>query len=674
MKPLLFVFSLLLLNACSLQSSTYVEPFRPQFHFSPQQNWLNDPNGMFYYQGEYHLFYQYHPYGNNWGPMYWGHAVSQDLVHWQELPIALAPDEKGMIFSGSAVVDWHNTSGFGSAENPPIVAMFTYHDQALASNNVIAHQSQAIAYSLDKGRTWTKYTGNPVIANPGMLDFRDPKVVWDDEHQQWVMVLAQKDHIGFYTSPNLKDWQHVSDFGQEHGVHGGVWECPDLIKLKIDGSDNYRYALLVSINPGGPNGGSATQYFVGDWNGQAFILDAEQATTLAVKPAVFPAGELIEGFEQGFTQWTVSGEAFLDTPTKGNHKGQWPVSGFVGDYLANSFSAGDLPQGQLLSAPFNIANNYINFYVAGGYEPDKVAVQLLIDGEVMRQAGGLHTNNFIVHSWSVTDLLGKTAQLRILDLSSGPWGFIMVDEITQSEKPAENAQEQALWLDWGTDNYAGVTFANTTEVSSNPIFMGWMSNWDYARDLPTQPWRGAMTLPRELGLLETNQGLRVTSKPVAQLEQLVSEARPFSIAAAKDTTVSLPTTQGAKITLGFTHPNEAAFTLVFKNNTEQLILEYNALEQSVTLDRSAAGLAIANEKFNPIIKMPLTTKLSSGAAEIWLDTSAIEVFIGEGEYVLTSQVFPTSAYSELVVINSSLQSSLSLSVQTVDSIWQKHTH
>lgn len=254
----------------------YKEKYRPQFHFSPEEKWMNDPNGMVYFEGEYHLFYQYYPDSTVWGPMHWGHAVSTDLVHWEHLPIALYPDSLGYIFSGSAVYDSLNTSSLGTKENPPLIAIYTYHDPILEKQGSDVYQTQGIAYSTDKGRTWTKYKDNPVLKNPGIKDFRDPKVRWHEPSGKWIMSLAVKDHISFYSSPNLIDWNKESDFGHDLGAHGGVWECPDLFPLDYDG--HKKWVFLVSINPGGPYGGSATQYFVGDFDGKTFTTD--QKTTL----------------------------------------------------------------------------------------------------------------------------------------------------------------------------------------------------------------------------------------------------------------------------------------------------------------------------------------------------------------------------------------------------------
>ena len=229
---------------------------------------MNDPNGMVFHKGVYHLFYQYYPDSTVWGPMHWGHATTTDLVHWENHPIALYPDSLGYIFSGSAVVDEKNSSGFGKEGQIPLVAIFTHHNPKAEKESPLTVENQSIAFSLDDGNTWTKYEGNPVLKNPGIRDFRDPKVFWHEPGKKWIMTLAASDQIIFYSSPNLKTWTKESEFGKEFGAHGGVWECPDLFPLEYKGETIW--VLIVNINPGGPNGGSATQYFTGQFDGKTF--------------------------------------------------------------------------------------------------------------------------------------------------------------------------------------------------------------------------------------------------------------------------------------------------------------------------------------------------------------------------------------------------------------------
>lgn len=255
------------------------EQYRPQYHFTPKKGWMNDPNGLVYYAGEYHLFYQHYPNANVWGPMHWAHAISKDLIHWQDLPIALYPDSLGYIFSGSAVVDENNTAGFQTGTEKTIVAIFTYHNMEFEKQGRGDREYQGIAYSNDKGRTWTKYSGNPVIKNKGDVDFRDPKVFWHVPSKRWCMTLAVGDHVEIFNSPDLKNWTYQSSFGQHEGSHGGVWECPDLFTIKAN-DGKQKWVLVQNIGRGALNGGSGVQYFVGDFDGKKFTNDNKPETIL----------------------------------------------------------------------------------------------------------------------------------------------------------------------------------------------------------------------------------------------------------------------------------------------------------------------------------------------------------------------------------------------------------
>jgi sucrose-6-phosphate hydrolase SacC (GH32 family) len=257
--------------------SAYDQPFRPQFHFSPREHWTNDPNGLVYFDGEYHLFFQYNPFGDEWGHMSWGHAVSTDLLHWTELPVALKEENGVMIFTGSAVVDSRNSSGFCLNGKPCIVAVYTGHTPPNGSRPAL--QTQNLAYSNDRGRTWTKYRDNPVL-DLHISDFRDPKVFWFERTQRWIMAVSlPNDHkVRFYESANLKDWSHLSDFGPA-GAIAGQWECPEFFQLPVE-KDRMRWVLKVGLNPGGRLGGSGEQYFVGDFDGKQFRNDNPPSTTL----------------------------------------------------------------------------------------------------------------------------------------------------------------------------------------------------------------------------------------------------------------------------------------------------------------------------------------------------------------------------------------------------------
>ncbi len=249
------------------------EKYRPQIHFTPEKNWVNDPNGMVFYNGTYHLFFQHSPDTTVWSNMSWGHATSKDLVKWDRKPIAIYPDSLGLIFSGSAVVDKNNTSGLGKNGIIPLVAMYTSHDMVKEKAGAIDVETQSLAYSLDEGKTWIKYENNPVLKNPGVRDFRDPKIIWHESSKKWIAAIAAQDQISFYASSNLLDWVKLSDFGKTEGAHGGVWECPDLFPMEYN--NKTYWVLLVNLNPGGPNKGSATQYFIGDFDGKAFKTNSK---------------------------------------------------------------------------------------------------------------------------------------------------------------------------------------------------------------------------------------------------------------------------------------------------------------------------------------------------------------------------------------------------------------
>lgn len=447
------------------------EQYRPDYHFTPAKGWMNDPNGMFYLDGEYHLFFQYYPDSTVWGPMHWGHAVSTDLVNWEELPIALYPDSLGYIFSGSAVVDSDNTSGLGTAENPPIVAIFTYHNMAGEKSGAADFQSQGIAFSLDKGRTWAKYEGNPVLPNQGVRDFRDPKVnqiQLSDGSKSWVMTLAAQDRVQFYKSSDLKDWSLLGEFGQGIGAHGGVWECPDLISLTSP-SGEQKWVLISSINPGGPQKGSAAQYFIGD-------------------------------FKDGI------------------------------------------------------------------FTPDDTMIR---------------------------------------------------------------------WLDYGPDNYAGVTWSNVPKEQNRTLFIGWMSNWLYAQVVPTQTWRSAMTLSRELSLFDVDGTLLVKSAPVNELETLRKE--PIEV----NEQSNLPS-QAVEILAELDGSDSFSLTISNELGEQISITKEFGL---VSIDRSKAGKSNFQEDFAAMHSAPMSWKAEE--IRIFLDANSVELFVNGGELVMTSLVFPNSPWKKI---------------------------
>jgi fructan beta-fructosidase len=439
---------------------------------------MNDPNGMVYFNETYHLFYQYYPDSTVWGPMHWGHATSRDLFHWQDQPVALYPDSLGYIFSGSVVVDRNNSSGFAKAGETPLVAIFTHHDPngEKAGRNDFQHQS--IAYSLDEGRTWTKYKYNPVLRNPGIRDFRDPKVMWHDASKKWIMTLATLDRITFYSSPDLKTWAKESEFGKDVGAHGGVWECPDLFPMNQDGKQIW--VLLVSINPGGPNGGSATQYFTGQFDGHDFL-------------------------------------------------------------------------------------------------PEGTATR---------------------------------------------------------------------WLDFGPDDYAGVTWSNTGD---RKLFLGWMSNWQYANLVPTQRWRSAMTLPRDLSLKNIGTDYYVCSKPAAELK--IAESAPLEWQNSSSTDFVLRTkeeTLSGPARLDMTSDEMREFSIELSNSLgEKILIGFDPKNNHYYIDRTGSGKTDFESGFAKKAVAPRLTPEKKFTLSLVIDDASVELFADEGLTVMTAVFFPHENYNRI---------------------------
>jgi fructan beta-fructosidase len=633
----------------------YQEPHRPQFHFTPPAMWMNDPNGMVYYQGEYHLFYQHYPDSTVWGPMHWGHAVSRDIVHWEHLPIALFPDTLGMIFSGSAVIDTQNTSGFGTQENPPMVAIFTYHHMEGERAGRDDFQTQGIAFSLDKGRSWTKYEGNPVLANSGIKDFRDPKVMWHEEAGKWIMSLAVYDHIRFYSSANLKDWQLESSFGEGVGAHGGVWECPDLFKLPVNETNEEKWVLLVSINPGGPNGGSATQYFIGDFDGRQFRLDPRFEERLAGE-SIIPAGEILTDFEDpGYGDWQLRGAAFGTGPAEGAFFGQDRVNNYVGKRIANSFKKEKGATGTLTSPFFTIEHNYINLMVGGQQNADTTAVRLLVNGEVLRSETGNDSESLEWVSWNVEELKGREAKIEIIDHSTESLGHILVDHIVFSEEPVNRLKKDGIFIDYGTDNYAGVTWANIPEEDGRRLFMGWMSNWDYGQVVPTETWRSAMTVARSLSLENTIDGLRLVSRPVQELQDLYKTSFTFGKKEIENRwTLSeeVPFTSATyELKLGLQAAEQAeGFSIELSNKRGQkLLIGYDADRKQYFIDRTEAGSS-QHQFSSDFAGIHYAPRLAAGNTFdllLLVDVASVELFADGGKTVMTAIFFPDEEFTRI---------------------------
>lgn len=426
------------------------EKYRPLYHHTPKRGWMNDPNGMFYKDGVWNLYYQYNPYGSMWGNMHWGHSTSTDLIHWKDEGVALAPDVWGTMFSGSCVVT-----------DQRVVAFYTASRPTPFGGDV---QAQCLAFSTDGGKTFSKYEENPVLTSEAK-DFRDPNVFWHEGTKRWIMILAVGQEMQIFSSPDLKAWKYESSFGKEYGNHGGVWECPDLFELNGKNAEDNKWVLLCNINPGGPFGGSATQYFIGDFDGHRFTCES--------KPKV----------------------------TK--------------------------------------------------------------------------------------------------------------------------------WLDYGKDHYATVSFYNAPD--NRRVVLAWMSNWQYANQVPTMQFRSANSIPRDLGLFTFGDETYVSVKPSKEMLTMrgarakkPTEACEIVIDMKKQTEIVLSNARG-----------------------EQVVMVYDAQKQIFTMDRTKSGNTGFSEEFPCVTEAPTYGTVKQ--LRIFIDNCSIEAFDAEGKMAMTNLVFPSEPYTIIKV-------------------------
>ena len=452
------------------------ETYRPVYHHTPVYGWMNDPNGMFYKDGVYHLYFQYNPYGSMWANMTWGHSTSTDLTHWTYEGTAIVPDAWGAIFSGSCVVDKDNTAGFGKGA---VVAFYT----SAKSTPWGDVQSQSMAYSLDNGKTFIKYEHNPILTSTER-DFRDPKVFWYAPGKHWVMMLAVGQEMQIYSSGNLKEWKKESSFGAMQGAHGGVWECPDLVEVAVEGSKEKKWVLICNLNPGGPFGGSAAQYFVGSFDGKKFV----------------------------------------------------------------------------------------------------------------------------------------------------------------NESPT-----QTKWLDWGKDNYATVTWSNAP--AGRCIALGWMSNWQYANNVPTTQYRSANTLARDLTLYRVGGELYLKSKPSPEIEKARVEKvdkSSFKVAGKYEIESLLRDNDGAyeiEMTIENAGASKMAFCLMNVKG-EKVSMYYDVLRKQFAMDRSQSGAVDFSRDF-PALTVAPVDNAEKIHLRLFVDRCSVEAFGENGRYAMTNLVFPSDTYNKM---------------------------
>ncbi|PQE08907.1 glycosyl hydrolase family protein [Rutstroemia sp. NJR-2017a WRK4] len=647
-------------------SQTFNETYRPQYHFTPAVNWMNDPNGLLFHNGTYHIFYQYNPGGNEWGAMSWGHATSNDLSYWTHEPVALLargyPNTiTEMFFSGSAVADIQNTSGFGTSGATPLVAIYTSYypiSQTLPSGKSVngGTQAQSIAYSVDEGLTWTTYdAANPVIPLPPApyqdqwRDFRDPFVFWHAPSSKWIAAisLAQLRKVLIYTSPNLKDWTFISEYGPVSGV-SGVLECPSLFQLPLDGDDSdLKWVLQVGVNPGGPPGttGSGTLYQLGTFDGTKFTADSGAETPNPANSSI-----IFESFNGTGTYasrgWIATGGLSGASPAQGTLGGQQSVTGYLGNFV-NTFINVDATTGTLVSPSFNITHKQISFLIGGGNLPGQECINLKIQGQVVRTATGANSETLIPQNWDVSQLIGQTAVLEIVDSSTSGWGHIMIDEISFSDASPEVSLSR--WVDFGPDFYAAVPF-NGLSVA-NRVGIAWMSNWQYASSIPTSLWRGGFTIPRKLSLKTIDDRATLIQQPVANWKSLENGPEyTKSWNAVAEGTQALPLSgKTFDITTTFSDRTGASsssqYGLILRATSDlkqQTRVGYDFATKRLFVDRTESGNVGFDSTFSNTYYAPLAPSSNGQVTlRILLDWSSVEVFGGDGQATLTTQIFPS---------------------------------
>ncbi|KAG5754658.1 hypothetical protein H9Q70_002678 [Fusarium xylarioides] len=626
----------LLLLPCLLataSATSYTEDYRPQYHFTPAKNWMNDPNGLIYHKGKYHMYFQYNPTGNVWGNMSWGHAVSDDLMRWKELPIALnafdspAGSLNEFYFSGSAVSNDAMTSGLGHGKRPPLVAVYTSSytaDITLPSNKSVraGQQSQSIAFSTDNGLSWTEYPDNPVILEPPSqyadqyLNFRDPFVFWYAPSKHWVMTVSLPNlhKLLIYTSKNLTEWQHVSEFGPVNAV-GGQWECPSLFQLPVDGKKSRtKWVMVIGLNPGGPAhaGGSGTH------NGQVLTL----------------------------------------------------------------WEKGDQSVGTLSSKKFTVSKKYIAFKIGccnNPYNPDtygttadqETAINLIVDGQVVRSTTGVNGGDIVWASWSVANLIGKTAYIQLVDRATGGWGHLDVGEIVFTDKPLS---PQANWVDYGPDYYAAATYNGLSDYER--VAIAWMNDWAYAVDIPTSPWRSAMSIPRVLTLETVDGRARLIQKPHPNLQTLEGKRMLYKNQwpLMRTGNLTLPVSGKAlDITLTFAAGKESkrlGLNLRMDGKKYSTAIGYDFDTNEMFVNRESSGDSSFSASFPGVYYAPLPVRDGKVELRILLDWSSVEVFGGRGEEAITAQIFPPDSSTGLSLFSIGVVKDVTIEVHSVSSAWR----
>lgn len=599
-------------------AATVIDKYDPDYHFFPSI----DPTGLFYYGGKYYLN--------------WGSAASNDLVHWNITEFGKArirrpggPAPKPQVLggiSGTVVVDWNNTSGFGKDANPPLVAF------QMSTN------SMHVAYSNDTAKTWTRHD-KPAVMQNSIGSFRDPKVFWYEPDKKWVMAMpwCEIQEVRFYSSANLIDWEFTGRFGP-WGAVDGQWECVDFFPLLVDDDPSKeKWVLLISVQP--RNG----QYFIGDFDGERFTLDKQMIPELSYDK-YFPAGEMIFDFEKGLDEWIMEGDAFINNPT--NAEG---VNGKQGYRTIKSDPTG---KGKITSPEFTITKKFITFLIGGGRYPGEEELALLVDGKVVRtQTGNSGNAHLSWAGWDVAEFRNKKARIEIVDKrSAASWlekAYIYCDAIMLADdlpKPPYREYnpgwEKAYWIDYGTDFFAARAWSNLAPGDKRTLWAGWMGSWKYFNE----PVRGAYSTVRDVQIKTFPEGMMLIQTPIKELESLRlsrKTAEPATFEGLHIPKKFKPARNAYELIVEFENVSAEEFGLkVAVGEEEKTVVTYNVEKEELSVDRTNSGYHDFSDIFPAISTGPLKNRANTTRLRIFVDKCSIEVFGNDGEMVITSKIYP----------------------------------
>ncbi len=601
----------------------YNEPYRPQYHFSPSKGWIGDPDGLIYYEDTYHLFW-------------WGHAVSKDLVHWEQLEDPMKGDPGDFsYFSGSVVVDKKNEAGFGKNS---MIAFYTRHYPGDT-----LPEAQAISISHD-GLRFDYYDKNPVL-DINKIFFRDPQVFWYEETNKWIMAvsLPNEQKVQFYDSGDLKSWRYLSEFSGL-GVQNSFWECPDIFKVPIEGKPGeYRWVLLIGRGP------NRVQYFVGDFDGKSFQADSN--TTAYLNKGIGIPGKLIQNFEES--------ELAVDSIAR---------KGFLGENYVTATNSKNWK-----SRTFEISKPVINFLISGTDSDN--SLNLIINDKIVRSASGKNDNIFRWKGWDVSEFLGKQAYVTFAN-SESP---IAIDHILVADELWNTNLEHGLWLDYGNDFYAARTWRDYEGSLKDKTMLGWIGNWEYANMVPSTWGKGFESLPRTLNLREKENGYRLVQEVTPQFKTLRSDSivlKDIDLDQELKLDQIIGFDNSYEMDLSLNLPEEGeVYVELQKGDGRSLIVSYNSRTQLFSVDRTNVTNSDNLEfqkKFSDIMRAPVNADNNKLQLKIFVDRSSVEIFTAQGEKVFSVLTYPgpsqkmasISASQNGVTINH-------LKVWKMNSIWNK---